>query len=204
MLIKLYSDNPNERQIRKVTEVLRNGGVIIYPTDSVYAFGCDLMNYRAFEKISKIKRIDLSKANLSVVCYDLSHISDFTVPLNNNVYKIMKKNLPGPFTFILKANNNVPKIFRSKKKTIGIRIPDNNIARSIVFELGNPLITTSVHDEDELLEYTTDPELINEKFSNNVDLIIDGGYGNNIPSTIVDCSQGEVEILREGIGELMY
>lgn len=202
MLIKIYPENPNHKEISKVVEVLKNGGVIIYPTDTVYGLGCDINNSKAVEKIARIKGINLEKANFSFVCYDLSHLSDFSRPLNNDIFKLLKRNLPGPFTFILEANNNVPKLFKSKKKTVGIRIPDNNIPREIVKVLGNPIMSTSIYDTDEIIEYTTDPELIYERYSNVVDLVIDGGYGNNVPSTVIDCSAGEIEILRQGIGEL--
>lgn len=204
MLIKLYNDNPNPRQIREVVDILRNGGVIIYPTDTIYGLGCDITKQKAIERIARIKGIKPEKANFSFIVYDLSHLSDFTKPIDNVVYKLMRKNLPGPFTFILDANNNVPKLLKSKKKTVGIRIPDNNIILEIVKELGNPILTTSVHSEDEVLEYNTDPELIHESMENLVDLVIDGGYGNNIPSTIVDCTGSEIVIVRQGEKELEF
>ncbi|MCT4590776.1 MAG: L-threonylcarbamoyladenylate synthase [Carboxylicivirga sp.] len=202
MLVKIYPENPNEREIRKVVDVLRNGGLVIYPTDTIYGIGCDINNARAVEKVARIKGINLKKANLSFICYDLSHISDFTKPLNNHVFKLMKRHLPGPFTFILPANSNVPKLFKNNKKTIGIRVPDNNIIRALVQELGNPILSTSVKDEDDILEYTTDPELIYEKFADQVDIVIDGGYGDNEPSTIVDCTSDDLEIVRQGKGEI--
>lgn len=204
MLTKIYSDNPNPKEIQRVVEILRNGGVIIYPTDTIYGVGCDITNARAVEKVARIRGIQLQKSNFSFICYDLSHISDYCKPIPNSIFKIMKKNLPGPFTFILEANNSVPRIFKNKKKTVGIRVPDNNIIRDLVKELGNPIMSTSVHDEDEIMEYSTDPELIHEKFENIVDLVIDGGYGELIPSTIVDCSAGDPEITRQGRGELVY
>ncbi len=204
MLVKLYNENPNPKIIRKVVDVLRNGGIIIYPTDTVYGLGCDITKPRAIERIARYKGIRPDKANFSFIVYDLSHLSDFTKPIDNVVYKLMKKNLPGPFTFILEANSQVPKLMKSKKKTVGIRIPNNNIILDIVKELGNPILTTSVHSEDEVLEYTTDPELIYENMENIVDLVIDGGYGNNIPSTIVDCTSSEIEIIRQGEKELEY
>jgi len=199
---KLYNENPNERTVKQIVEILRNGGVIIYPTDTVYGLGCDIFNHKAVERIARIKGVKLEKANFSFICYDLSHLSDFTKSVDNQTYKLMKKHLPGPFTFILQANSNVPKLFKSKKKTVGIRIPNNNICREIVRELGNPILTTSVKNIDDILEYTTDPELLKEEFDNLVDAVVDGGYGNNVPSTIVDCSEGEFEIIRQGIGEL--
>lgn len=202
MLLKIYPDNPEQRKIITVVDVLKQGGIIIYPTDTVYGLGCDIYNHKAVEKIARIKGINLAKANFSFICYDLSHLSDFTKQIDNNVYKLMKKNLPGAFTFILPANNKVPKIFKSKKKTVGIRIPDNNIAREIVNQLGNPIMTTSIYDEDEIIEYTTDPELIYEKYKNLVDVVIDGGYGNNEASTVVDCTGEEIEVIRQGVGEL--
>ena len=204
MIITIHPDNPDKRKIDQVIQTLKKGGVIIYPTDTVYSMACDLNNRKAVERMSQIKGIKVEKANFSLICYDLSHISDFTVQFGNNIYKIMKRALPGPFTFILNANNSVPKLFKSKKKTIGIRVPDNNIAREIVHELGNPLISTSVHDDDEILEYITDPELIHEKYENRIDLVIDGGYGKNEASTIVDCTGNEPTVLREGIGEIFF
>jgi tRNA threonylcarbamoyl adenosine modification protein (Sua5/YciO/YrdC/YwlC family) len=203
MLIKIYPENPNHRLISKIIEVLQKGGIIIYPTDSVYGMGCDIHNRKAVERIAKIKGIKADKANFSIICHSLSQLSDYTRPISNNVFKLMKKNLPGPFTFILKANNKVPDLFQTNKKTVGIRIPNNSIILEIVKEFGSPLLTTSVHDEDEILEYTTDPELIHENFNEIVDLVIDGGYGQNMASTIVDCTGDEPEIVRQGIGVLM-
>ena len=202
MLLNIHPDNPDTRKIAQAIQVLKKGGVIIYPTDTVYSMACDLNNRKAVERMAQIKGIKLEKANFSLICYDLSHISDFTVQFGNNIYKLMKRALPGPFTFILNANNSVPKLFKSKKKTIGIRVPNNNIARLLVKELGNPLISTSVHDDDEILEYITDPELIHEKYQTILDLVIDGGYGKNEASTIVDCTGNEPEILREGLGDI--
>jgi len=202
MLIKIYPENPNYKQISKIIEVLQKGGIIIYPTDSVYGMGCDIHNHKAVERIAKIKGVKSDKANFSIICHNLSQLSDYTRPITNAVFKLMKKNLPGPFTFILKANNKVPDIFQSNKKTVGIRIPNNSIVLEIVKEFGSPLLTTSVHDEDEIIEYTTDPELIHEKFTEIVDIVIDGGYGQNVPSTIVDCTEDEPVIIRQGIGVL--
>jgi len=204
MLLKLYNDNTNHSDVRKVVEVLRKGGIVIYPTDSVYGLGCDIKSQKAAEKIARLKGTKLEKANFSFIFDDLSHLSDYTLPISNPVFKVMRRNLPGPFTFILEANNNVPKIFKSKKKTIGIRIPDNNIILEIIKELGNPIMTTSVHDDDEIIEYTTDPELIYENFQNKVDLVVDGGFGNNIASTVVDCVEGDIVIMRQGAGELIF
>lgn len=202
MFLRINPNKPNYDEIAKVVKCLRDGGVVIYPTDTVYGIGCDINKQRAVERVCKIKGIDPEKANFSFICSDLSHLSDFTKPINTTTYKVMKKALPGPFTFILEANNNVPKIFRSKKKTVGIRIPDNIICREIVKQLGNPIMTTSVHDDDEIVEYTTDPELIYEKYKDQVDIVIAGGYGNNQASTIVDCTNGEFTILRQGLGVL--
>jgi len=202
MLLKIHPDNPNPRHIQTVLDCLNDGGIIIYPTDTVYGIGCDIYKTKAVEKIALIKGIKKEKANFSFICSNLSHISDFTRPINNEVYKMMKRNLPGPFTFILEANNKVPKLFQSKKKTVGIRVPDNNIINEIVQKLGNPIMSSSVYDEDEIIEYATDPELIHEKYGHLVDIVIDGGYGDNLPSTIVDCTQDEITVIREGKGIL--
>ncbi|MCP4552370.1 MAG: threonylcarbamoyl-AMP synthase [Bacteroidetes bacterium] len=202
MLLKIHPENPSDRQIRKVVECLSKGGIIIYPTDTVYGIGCDIYKNKAVEKIAQLKGIKKEKANFSFICSDLRHISDFTKPINNEVYKLMRRYLPGPFTFILEANNKVPRLFQSKKKTVGIRIPDNNITNVIITELGNPIMSSSVYDEDELIEYTTDPELIHEKYKNIVDIVIDGGFGGNEASTIIDCTQNEISIVREGKGVL--
>ena len=204
MFLKLYNENPNERDVRKVVEVLQQGGVIIYPTDTVYGLGCDITNTKAVEKVARIKGIDIEKSNFSFICSDLSHLSYYARPISNQVFKIIKKNIPGPFTFVLEGSSNVPKYFKGKKKTVGIRVPDNNIIRSIVRELGNPIVSTSIHDEDEIIEYTTDPELIYEKFRDIADLVIDGGYGELIPSTIVDFTGEEPLITRKGKGELLF
>lgn len=199
--IKLYADNPNPKQIAKVVKVLRDGGLVIYPTDTVYGLGCDITKSRALEKIARIKGIKLSKANWSFVCHDLSNLSDYVKQIDTKTFKILKRALPGPYTIILPGNNNLPKDFK-KRKTVGIRVPDNNIARAIVQELGNPIVSTSIRDEDEVLEYTTDPELIFEKWENTVDLVIDAGFGGNVGSTIIDLSGYEPEIIRVGKGSL--
>ncbi|PKP14407.1 MAG: threonylcarbamoyl-AMP synthase [Bacteroidetes bacterium HGW-Bacteroidetes-3] len=200
-LIKIYNENPNEREIDKVVKVLQKGGLIIYPTDTVYGLGCDITNTKAMEKVAQLKGLKLEKANFSFICYDLSNLSDYVKQIDTPAYKILKKALPGPYTFILPSSTNLPKAFKNKK-TVGIRIPDNNIIRELVKKLGNPIVSTSIYDEDDLLEYTTDPELIFEKWENKVDIVIDGGYGSNIPSTIVDLSEGEITILREGLGSV--
>lgn len=202
MLVKIYPDNPNQKEIDRVVKVLQDGGIIIYPTDTVYAMGCDAMNVRAVEQICKMKGINPQKHNLSIICYDLSNISEYA-KVDNMTFKVMKKNLPGPFTFILNTTSSLPKIYKNKK-TVGIRVPDNNIIREIVKNLGNPILTTSIKDDDEVIEYTTDPELIDEKYENTVDLIIDGGYGGIEASTIVDCTSEEMEIVRQGKGELIF
>jgi tRNA threonylcarbamoyl adenosine modification protein (Sua5/YciO/YrdC/YwlC family) len=199
--IKIYENNPNEVAIKKVVEVLKNGGLVIYPTDTVYGLGCDITNKKALERIAKIKGVKLEKANFSFICSDLSHISDYIKQIDTSTFKILKRALPGPYTFILPGNNNLPKEFK-KKTTVGIRVPDNAIALEIVRQLGNPIVSTSIHDDDEVLEYSTDPELIFEKWQNLVDLVIDGGYGDNIGSTIIDLSGFEPVVIREGKGSL--
>jgi tRNA threonylcarbamoyl adenosine modification protein (Sua5/YciO/YrdC/YwlC family) len=199
--LKIYEDKPNEAAIQKVVAVLKNGGLIIYPTDTVYGLGCDITNTKALERIAKIKGIKLEKANFSFICSDLSNISDYVKQIDTATFKILKRALPGPYTFILPGNNDLPKEFR-KKKTVGIRVPNNAIVIEIVKMLGNPIVSTSIHDDDEVLEYSTDPELIFEKWQNLVDLVIDGGYGDNMPSTIIDLSGFEPEVIREGKGSL--
>lgn len=202
MLLRIHPDNPNERYILQIVDVLRKGGVIIYPTDTLYGIGCDITNQKAIERVARIKGINAQKANFSFICSDLSHLSDFTLPVKNDIFKLMKRNLPGPFTFILPANTNVPKLLKSKRKTVGIRVPDNSIIREIVNTLGNPILSTSVFEENMEIEYITDPELIYERYGDHVDIVIDGGYGNVTASTIVDCTSGDIEILREGEKEL--
>lgn len=200
MLIKIYPENPNPREIDKVIEVLRDGGLVIYPTDTVYAIGCDALNVRAVEKICQMKGINPQKSNLSIICYDLSNLSEYA-KVNNAAFKLMKKNLPGPFTFILPTSRELPKIYKNRKE-VGIRVPDNNIIRTLVKELDNPILTMSVHDDDDMIEYTTDPELIHEKYENLVDLVINGGFGGFEASTVVDCTTDEFEIVRQGKGIL--
>lgn len=197
--IKIYPENPNPKEVKKVVDILRKGGLVIYPTDTVYGLGCDITNTKALEKIARIKGIKLDKANWSFICADLSNLSDYVRQIDTRTFKILKRALPGPYTFILPGNTNLPKAFK-KKKTVGIRIPDNAISKALVVALGNPIVSTSIHDEDELLEYTTDPELIYEKWQNLVDVVIDGGYGDNRASTVIDLSEGELEIIREGKG----
>lgn len=198
--IKIYEDKPNETAIKKVVDVLKSGGLVIYPTDTVYGLGCDITNTKALERIAKIKGIKLEKANFSFVCSDLSNLSDYVKQIDTSTFKILKRALPGPYTFILPGNNDLPKEFR-KKKTVGIRVPDNEIALDIVRMLGNPIVSTSIHDDDEVLEYSTDPELIFEKWQHLVDLVIDGGYGDNVGSTIIDLSGYEPVVIRQGKGD---
>lgn len=198
--IKLYNENPNEKDISRVVEVLHRGGLIIYPTDTVYGLGCDITNTKALEKIARIKGVKLEKANFSFVCSDLKNLSDYVKQIDTSTFKLLKRTLPGPYTFIMQGNNNLPKDFK-KKKTVGIRVPDNLIARTIVEKLGNPIVSTSIYDEDDVIEYTTDPELIFEKWQNKVDLVIDGGYGDNVASTVIDLSGDAPKVLREGKGD---
>jgi tRNA threonylcarbamoyl adenosine modification protein (Sua5/YciO/YrdC/YwlC family) len=199
--IKIYEENPNPKEIDKAVAILRKGGLVIYPTDTVYGLGCDITNTKALEKIARIKNIKLAKAKFSFVCNDLSHLSDYVRQISTATYKILKRALPGAYTFILPGNNNLPKAFKNKK-TVGIRVPDNNIIRELVKQLGNPIVSTSIHDDDEVIEYTTDPELIFEKWKDKVDLVIDGGYGDNTPSTVIDLSGDELEVIRKGKGNL--
>lgn len=202
MLIRIYEENPNPKAIQQVVECLRDGGVIIYPTDTVYGIGCDINNRKAVERICQIRKIKPEKAQFSFICHDLSHISDYCAQIDNSTFKLMKRLLPGAYTFILNANSSVPKLFQSKKRTVGIRIPDNNIPLEIVRQLGHPIMTASVHDPDEIIEYTTDPSLIYERFENKVDMVIDGGYGGIEGSTILNCVDGQLEVLREGKGSI--
>ncbi len=202
MLLKIYSENPSQRAIDQVVKCLENGGIIIYPTDTIYGIGCDIFKPKSIEKITEILGDKKKKNAMTFICSDLSNLSDYTKPISNNIFKTMKKVLPGPFTFILEANNNVPKLLQSNKKTVGIRVPDNNIIREIVRQLGHPILSTSVKDDDEVVEYTTDPELIHEKYERHVDIVIDGGYGDNTPSTVIDCTSGEVDVVREGKGDI--
>lgn len=203
MLIRIYEENPNQREVDKVVQFLRDGGLIVYPTDTIYGLGCDIFNVKAVEKICRYKKIDPRKANLSFICYDLSNISEYA-KVDNQTFKLMKKNLPGAFTFILNGNSNLPKLFRNKK-TVGIRVPDNNVIRELVKGLGNPILSTSVKDDDDdILEYFTDPELIHERLSNIADVVIDSGFGELDPSTIVDCTGDEPVIVRQGKGILEF
>lgn len=200
-LIRIYPENPNPKAIHQAVEVLKAGGLIIYPTDTVYGLGCDITNSKALEKLARIKGVKLEKANWSFICADLSNLSDYARQIDSRTFKILKRALPGPYTFILPGSSSLPKDFK-KKKTVGIRVPDNAIPRALVEALGHPIVSTSIHDEDDVIEYTTDPELIFEKWNGLVDLVIDGGYGDNIASTIIDLSGNEPEVIREGKGDL--
>jgi len=202
MLIKIYNENPNHKQIRRVVDLLEQGDIIIYPTDTVYAMGCDIKATKTIDRIATFKGLNPKNPDLSLIFHDMSQLSEYTIIRDNNIFKLLKRNLPGPFTFIVPANNQIPRMFKNKKKTVGIRIPDNSIVMEIVKELGRPIITTSIHDPDELIEYTTDPELIYEKYRDFADAVIDGGYGHNEPSTIVDCTGDDIEIVRQGLGIL--
>ncbi|NVK27685.1 MAG: threonylcarbamoyl-AMP synthase [Flavobacteriia bacterium] len=199
-LIRIHPDNPQEKHLLRAVETLRNGGLVIFPTDSVYAIGADISQPKALERLARLKGASLDKVDLSFIFYDLSHLSDFTRQFDTPTYKRLKRALPGPFTFILESNNSIPKLFKSKKKTIGIRVPDNFIARQLSQLLDNPIATTSVHDDDDVIEYTTDPSLIKEKYDGLVDLVIDAGFGDNIASTVIDLTGDEPEVIREGKG----
>lgn len=203
MLINIHPVTPSQRQIDTVVEILNQGGIVIYPTDSVYGMGCSILKPKAVERLARLKGIKSEKARFSFIFSDLTDLSMYTKPINNQVFKLIKRTTPGPYTFIIEANNKIPKLLMNNRKTIGIRIPDNNIARMIVQSLGHPLMSTSVHDDDEIVEYTTDPELIHEKYFNDVDLVIDGGYGDNRPTTIFDCTQGNIELVRQGKGDFV-
>jgi tRNA threonylcarbamoyl adenosine modification protein (Sua5/YciO/YrdC/YwlC family) len=203
MLLKVHPDNPSERQLKIIIDCLKGGGLIIYPTDTVYGLGCDITQIKAVDKVAMIKGIKREKANFSFICHNLSHLSDFTKPIPNTVFRLMKKALPGPFTFILNASSNVPHYFQSKKKTVGIRIPDHKVPCQIVEMLGNPIMTTSIHDEDQIIEYSTNPELIHERFGNLVDIVIDSGNGDNHVSTVIDCTGDEPVVIREGKGNIL-
>src|SRR5690554_4881514 len=204
MLLKIHPENPEGRKIDKIVEILRNGGIIIYPTDSVYALGCDFANQDAVDRICRLKNLDPTKANLTFMCKDISQVSEYTSQINNDIFKTMKRNTPGPFTFIIPSNNQVPKLFKNKKRTVGVRISENNIVQDIIETLGNPIISTSLKkDDDKIVEYFTDPGLIYEDYENAVDVVIDGGIGNIEPSGIVDCTGDELILIREGIKEIV-
>ncbi len=202
MLIKIYPENPNPDYVRRVTFVLEQGGIVIYPTDTIYAMGCDIRASKAIERIARFKGLNPGNPDMSMIFESMSQLSEYTVIHDNNLFRLLKRNLPGPFTFIVPANNQIPAMFRHRKKTLGIRIPDNSITQAIVRDLGRPLMTTSIHEDDEIIEYITDPELIHEKYDDFADLVVDGGFGGNQPSTVVDCTGPEPVILRQGIGVL--
>ena len=203
MFLKIHPDNPNPRKINTVVECLQDGGVIIYPSDTIYGFGCDIYNKKAVARIANIKGINIKKQKFSFICSSLSNISRFTKPISNETYKLMKRNLPGPFTFILNANNNIPKIFKTNRKTLGIRVPKHNIPLEIVKKLENPIISSTVKDRDKIIEYSTDPEIMYDKLKNLVDIVIDGGFTGNLPSTIIDCTKSDFEIIRQGKGNII-
>ena len=200
-LLKIYAENPNPKAIKKVVEILKKGGLVIYPTDTVYGLGCDITNVKALERIAKIKGVKLERSNFSFICHDLSNLSDYVTQIETPIFKLLKRTLPGPYTYILPGASTLPHPFK-KKKTVGIRVPNNSIALEIVESLGNPIVSTSIHDEDEILEYSTDPELIYEKWGSKVDLVIDGGYGDNQPSTVIEVNGTEVSIIRVGKGSI--
>jgi len=202
LFLKIHPDNPPLNKILAAVDIIKKGGIVIYPTDTVYAIGCDIHNQKTVERVCKLKNIQPGKINLSFICQDLSHISEYTKALPTNVFKVMKQVLPGPYTFILNASNNVPNILHTKKKTIGIRVPDNKIVLFLLKELGNPILSTSIKNEDEVLEYTTDPEEIYNRYKSLVDVIIDGGFGGNEASTVLDCTGNEIEVVREGKGSI--
>lgn len=203
MLLRLNYDNPHPKDIQFIIDCLKNDGIIIYPTDTVYSIGCDITKPKAIEKLCRLKNIKPEKANFSFVCSDLSQLANYAKPISNSLFRVMKKALPGPYTFILEANNNVPKLLKQNKKTVGIRVPDNTICKTIITELGNPIITTSLHNQDdEIMEYFVDPEIIHQEYEKKVDIVIDGGFGNLYASTVLDCSEDEIVIIREGLGSL--
>lgn len=202
MLLRIYPENPDPDRIRRVADLLDQGGIVIYPTDTVYAIGCDIKAYKSIEKIARLKGQNPKNPDMSLIFSDMSQLAEYTIIIDNRIFKLLKRNLPGPFTFIVQANNQIPKMFKNKKKTVGIRMPDHRIVLELVKELGRPIITTSIHDPDEVIEYTTDPELIYEKYKDFADIVINGGFGKNEASTVVDCTTSEFTILRQGLGVL--
>jgi tRNA threonylcarbamoyl adenosine modification protein (Sua5/YciO/YrdC/YwlC family) len=204
MLLRIYPENPDPDRIRRVADLLDQGGIVIYPTDTVYAIGCDIKAYKSIEKIARLKGQNPKNPDMSLIFSDMSQLAEYTIIIDNRIFKLLKRNLPGPFTFIVQANNQIPKMFKNKKKTVGIRMPDHRIVLELVKELGRPIITTSIHDPDEVIEYTTDPELIYEKYKDFADIVINGGYGKNEASTVVDCTTSEFTILRQGLGILEF
>ncbi|MDC1105134.1 L-threonylcarbamoyladenylate synthase [Prolixibacteraceae bacterium] len=202
MYISIHPESPQQRNMDQAVAVLETGGVIIYPTDTIYGLGCNINESKAIDRVAKIKGIKAEKAFFSFICHDFTQLSKYCKPISNDVFKLMKRLLPGPYTFILEANHKVPKMLKNKKKTIGIRIPDNQIIRDLVEQLGSPILSTSVYDEDNVVEYTTDPELIYERYEHLIDLMIDGGTGGNIPSTVIDCTKGNIDVIRQGLGAI--
>ena len=202
MIIEVVSENPDLRTIIKIINILENDGLIVIPTDTIYAFAVSYKSKKAIRRLAAIKNVKLNKANFSLICKDISHISSFSNSIDRNIFRMMKSSLPGPFTFILKANNSVSKIFENKKKEVGIRVPNHNFVKNLVNELGYPLICSSVNDDDKIIQYTTDPKTIFERHENEVDAVIDCGYGSNVASTVVDCTKGEPIIVRQGAGEI--
>jgi len=200
LIIRIHQDNPNPKEVREAVSILKKDGVIVCPTDTVYSFACVLGSSKGFDRIARLKKLRPNKAHFSILCADLSDLSQYTRPVPNEIFKLMKRALPGPFTFILQAGGNVPKLFKSTKKTIGIRVPDNSVALAIIKELGKPLVVSSVHDEDDVLEYTTDPELIEERHGHALDAVVNGGFGELYASTVIDCTSGVPEVIREGKG----
>lgn len=201
-LLRIYSENPEQKKIRKVSEAMKDGAVVIYPTDTVYALGCDLYNQKALDRIAKLKSYNSQKPIFSIICQDISQVSQYTKVIPNEIFKILKKALPGPYTFVLEANNKIPKALNQNRKTIGVRVPENDVCLSLVRELGNPMITTSIKDDDAIVEYITDPQMIYEHFNNKVDFVIDGGISGNVPSSVIDCTSGEPLLERKGLGSL--
>ncbi|MDQ3109609.1 MAG: L-threonylcarbamoyladenylate synthase [Bacteroidota bacterium] len=203
MLLRINPDKPDDASIRKAADVLRAGGIIIYPTDTVYGIGCDITQPKVIERLCQLKGIKLAESNFSIICHDLSHLSDYAMPISTSVFRVLKKALPGPYTFILAANGNVPKLFQSKKKSVGIRVPDNLIVQEIIKALGNPIVSSSLHDAaDEMMDYYADPDLIYENYADKVDLVVNGGYGNIEASTVIDMTKGEYLVVRQGLGQV--
>ncbi len=204
MILAIHPVNPEPRKLAMVTDCLKSGGIIIFPTDTVYGLGCDIFNQKAVEKICRMKGIDPERNNLTILCSSLSHISDFVNHIDNSTFRVLKSCIPGPYTFILEANKKLPKLFKNKKKTVGIRVPDNKICSSLISLMENPILSSSLHDDDTIVDYPTDPEVIELKFGKLVDLVIDGGTGGNVPSTILDCTKNPIELIRQGLGDVDF
>ncbi len=204
MLITIHPEHPQGRLVAQVVQQLEKGGVIIYPTDTIYGLGCDIQNHKAVDRLCRLRGLDPAKANLTFICRDIQQLATYTHQIDNTIFKLLKRNLPGPFTFILKGNNSLPKLLRNRRKTIGARVPDNAIAQAIIEELGRPILSISLKSDDEVTEYFTDPTEIYDDYRKLVDVVVDGGMGKNVPSTVVDCTSGSPEVIREGLGELNY